>query len=293
MTRGAESSRCGLVLRPEARMTHRYLMLLGLAALGTANVSAQVCDVPDAIRSAVPTDPVPEMPYVTQWVTGSDEASFPLGVGHLHYSYENQAVELPPAATNWLRWVVLPISSTAGSPPTVWIVDGWVLREGAAPRPWGQEALVETGYEEVSLVVLDARADGWLRIRYDVGAGSEGTGWTPSCALSAGSAVLTFSRWSEWLVNEQINGRISPLFFRSGIPGPLYRGPSAGDQRLEDIDPDYILYPVEVRGDWMRVKVAEPADYCELDVMSNIREGWVRWYRPESGPAVWYFTRGC
>lgn len=268
-------------------------ILAGVAALSTPNVSAQVCDMPEAIRSAVPTDPPGEMPYVTRWVTGSDGASVPLGVGHLHHSYESQAPALPPGASNWLGQVALPISTTAGSAPDIWIADGWILQEGDAPRPLSREALVETGYEEVSFVVLEGRPDGWLRIRYDLGAGNDGTGWTPRCAISAGPTVLTFSYWSDWLVNEHLSGSISPLFFRSEVPGPLYGGPSVGAGRLGDIGRDYILYPIEVQGDWMRVRVAEPSDYCEFDVESVTREGWVRWYTPDLGPAVWYFTRGC
>lgn len=233
------------------------------------------------------------MPYATQQVTGPDGASVPLGVGHLHESDEHRVLDLPPGAEDLLPRVSLPLSASAGSAPTIWLVDGWILQDGVAPRPLSRAALVETGYEEASFVVHEAHPDGWLRIRYDVGTAAEGTGWTPTCALSAGPAGLELSRWSDWLVDEHLSGSISPLFFRSGVPGPLYGGPSTASDRLGDIGPDYILYPIEVRGDWMRVRVEEPSDYCEVDFDSVSREGWVRWYAAEVGPMVWYFTRGC
>ena len=62
---------------------------------------------------------------------------------------------------------------------------------------------------------------------------------------------------------------------------------------MSEIDDDYILEPLEVRGEWMRVKVKEPSDYCEFDLTVKSREGWIRWYADESVPLVWYYTRGC
>ena len=55
----------------------------------------------------------------------------------------------------------------------------------------------------------------------------------------------------------------------------------------------HILEPLEVRGEWMRVTVKEPSDYCEFDLAVSSREGWIRWYTETRGPLVWYFTRGC
>ena len=56
-----------------------------------------------------------------------------------------------------------------------------------------------------------------------------------------------------------------------------------------------MLERLEVRGDWMRVRVTRPSTYCveEASVQPRVEEGWIRWRDGEMGPWVWYFTRGC
>jgi hypothetical protein len=181
------------------------------------------------------------------------------------------------------------LSSAPGTAPFAWITDGWILAGGANPEPLSRSGLIETGYEQPSFVVLETRPDGWLRLRYALNDGDLGTGWTHSCSLSDGPVVLEFTEWSAWLLSDTI----SPLFFRSGSLGGLRSAPSLDATGLPDIASDYILEPLEIRGEWMKVNVKEPSDYCEFDLESSRREGWVRWYESARGPLLWYFTRGC
>jgi hypothetical protein len=181
------------------------------------------------------------------------------------------------------------LSSAPGTAPFAWIAEGWILAGRATPQPLSRSGLIETGYEEPSFVVLETRPDGWLRLRYALSNGDLGTAWTHGCALSEGSVVLEFTKWSAWLLSETI----SPLFFRSESPGGLRSAPSLDATGLPDIASDYILEPLEIRGEWMKVTVKEPSDYCEFDLESSRRDGWVRWYEPTRGPLLWYFTRGC
>ena len=52
--------------------------------------------------------------------------------------------------------------------------------------------------------------------------------------------------------------------------------------------------PLEFRGDWARVRVSVPSQYCaDRELKSTVREGWIRWRSPERGLWVWYYTRGC
>jgi hypothetical protein len=68
----------------------------------------------------------------------------------------------------------------------------------------------------------------------------------------------------------------------AGRVGEVPAGPTA-----------YALYPREVRGDWMRVEMSEPSDYCADPAPDVPRiEGWVRW-RDRGALQLWYFTRGC
>jgi hypothetical protein len=157
------------------------------------------------------------------------------------------------------------------------------------PRPFARSTLVETGYEELSFVVLEARPDGWLRLRYASGESASATAWTPMCARSQSDFALDFHEWSAWFVRDAL----SPLYFRSDGRGVLRSAPSDDAPRLPAIGDDYILGPLEISGEWMRVTVSEPSDYCRLESESVRREGWVRWYAPDRGPLLWYFTRGC
>ena len=259
-----------------------------LLAVNPVDGFGQVCQVPDSVRGMIPAEAPPARPYETLRVTGTRGESVPLGVGHVHYSDQNPAVDLPPGANDWLQGLAFPLSSARDDDPFGWIVEGWILA-GGTPVPLSRSSLVETGYEEASFVVFETHPDGWLRLRYDEIDGRVGTAWIPTCALAEGPVLLEFTEWSTWLLRETI----SPLFFRSGSPGGLRSGPSTEAIELPDIADDYILEPLEVQGEWMRVTVKEPSDYCEFDLESSRREGWVRWHDQARGPRLWYFTRGC
>jgi hypothetical protein len=251
-------------------------------------VGAQTCPSPEAARSWVPSDAPPEQPYAPQWVSGQEGSRVPLGSGHVHLNPEGPYPDLPPGAYDWLSSLVLPLFAEAGGDPFAWILEGWIVSGAGDPVALSRNGLIETGYEELSFAVLE-RADSWLRIRYDQGEDDSGLAWVPDCALSEGPVALVYTPWSEWLVSD----RISPLFFRSEEPGSLFEAPGADTAVLSDIAGDYHLEPQEVRGDWMRVILKMPSDYCEFDIEPATREGWIRWSEPERGPRVWYYTRGC
>ncbi len=245
--------------------------------------------MPDSVRMAVPTDPPEAGSYLTLGRIGDRPEEIQLGVGHLHYSESNLSTGLAPGADDWFRRVELPLSRSPGERPTAWIVDGWILRESLPPESLTTRGLVETGYEEPSFVVLENRSDGWLHIRYSDAEGDAGSAWIPSCALDNSEGRLDFTPWSAWLLSDFI----SPLFFRSANAEELRAAPSAAAAAITLIVGDYSLEPLEVQGEWMRVIVSQPSDFCAPDVVPARSEGWIRWFSPDRGPRVWYFTRGC
>jgi hypothetical protein len=127
-----------------------------------------------------------------------------------------------------------------------------------------------------------------LRIRIGEQPGDAGTAWTHACAAREGPAWLDFTPWSAWLLGDQI----SPLFVRPEMAAELRSEPAASTA-IATISGDHALEPLEISGEWMRVRLREPSDYCRPEVVSTAREGWVRWFSPEAGPRVWYFARGC
>jgi hypothetical protein len=58
-------------------------------------------------------------------------------------------------------------------------------------------------------------------------------------------------------------------------------------------DDDYIMWAEEARGEWLRVRVVSPADYCAEPGSPGVWRGWIRYLREDGRPRVWYYTRGC
>ena len=246
-------------------------------------ISAQTCEPTAAVLARVPPVPPPDLgPMPSEPL-----ATAALGVGHLHPDVE-AALAGPPGDNGWVQRVALPLSGTPDGEPHTWIVRGWVVRAEGAPEPIALRGMLETGYEEVSFVVLE-RMDGWLHVRYASAARDTEAAWVPECALDASPARLTFSTWSDWLLGDGI----SPLFVRDNLPLTLHAEPSEASAGLASVTEADVLVPHEIRGAWMRVTLAQPSGYCFPDVVSASREGWVRWLGEERGPRLWYFTRGC
>jgi len=181
-----------------------------------------------------------------------------------------------------------PGEAFAGSVSNGW----WIPAAGeAGPRRISSRPMVEIGYEVPGWVVVEVR-DGWVRIRLaEPGEGSgDGTVWTSRCHLAASEPRLEFAPW------EEVVG--SPLFFRGKRSRDLRAGPGEEFDRLLRVpgdDREAMVERLEVRGDWMRVRVTRPSTYCVVPPPPGVRvdEGWIRWRDDETGPRIWWFTRGC
>jgi hypothetical protein len=187
--------------------------------------------------------------------------------------------------------VRLPLHAEPGAVPWGWFADGWLVETGSSteePTQIGLEGTVETAYEDTSFIVLESRDDGWLRLRY--GRPSEdhdGTAWVHRCHLARES--LAFEPWQERFVSDEI----SPLYVRDRTPRLLRAAPADDAEEIARIDGDYHLEPQEFQGDWLRVRLKTPSDYCLDPDEVRTEEGWIRWRSAERGPLVWYYTRGC
>ena len=162
-------------------------------------------------------------------------------------------------------------------------------REGAVQTP----GALEFGYEEVGLPILAHGTDGWERVYLGTSAGGTVVdGWA-----RRRPSYVSVTLWDEMLPG-------LPLFF--ALPPDsirFYAAPDSAQVGFPVNPDDYILWPLEPRGDWMRVRVATPSDYCAAPpppgtpgaAVAAPRQDtlWIRW-RGESGrPRVWFFTRGC
>jgi hypothetical protein len=197
-----------------------------------------------------------------------------LGVGHVRPVREEER-------DDWPRRLKLPVFAAPDGDVKIWLTPGSV----------GGDVLVETGYETASFIVLQARPDGWLQIRFG-GPLASGAGWVHRCHLEAATPRLEYEPWEKLLASA------SPLYFRVQSPRVLRKAPSAEAPALANIPADPNLYgiqPLQFRGDWARVRVSIPSTYCAdpKPARPKVYEGWVRWRGAPRGPALWYYPRGC
>lgn len=274
----------------------RWAPLLAIGSLAAVPISAQVpmcgpalssLQLPEGVPDTLPT-PVSYEPLRVDEVR--------LGVGHLRPVADGYSWD-------WQRWLRLPLfdepDEVASDEPgpegpvaSFWIADGWIVGERQPPRPLQTSGMIETGYETLSLIVLERRADGWLRLRHAPGA--EGTAWAHACLLELGRHPLVFESWTDRLTSADV----SPLYFISDVPHALRDAPSSEGGHVATIPADqerYQLEPLETRGEWMRVRVTMPRTYCTTpgEIRATVREGWIRWRDADRGSWLWYYTRGC
>ena len=223
---------------------------------------------PAALAATEEADPSPYEPLY-----GYDP-DLPLGVGHVRPVREEER-------DDWPRRLKLPVFTAPGGEVKIWLTPGSV----------GGDVLVETGYETGSFIVLQARPDGWLQIRFG-GPLSSGAGWVHRCHLDAATPRLEYEPW------EKLLAAAVPLYFRVESPRVLRKAPSNEAPAVANIPADPNLYgiqPLLFRGDWARVRVSLPSTYCADPKPTRVKEyeGWVRWRGAKLGPALWYYTRGC
>lgn len=271
------------------RVVSTSAAVAAVLALGTPHsVSGQQARCEDLalralqIPSAKP-DTVPSpLPYERLRV-----GEVPLGVGHVRPVDQGHV-------WGWHLRMRLPVFAVPGPSPGGWIADGWVVPGTGPVLPLGTAGMIETGYETPSFIVLERRLNGWLRMRYSTDGEDGGVVWTHECLFDLGPDQLMFEAWEDRLTSDDI----SPLFFISQVRHSLRLGPSVDSERIFVIPAsagEYEIAPLEVRGDWMRVRVSSPPTYCgDPDAPPpDEREGWVKWRDAAVGPWLWYFTRGC
>lgn len=149
---------------------------------------------------------------------------------------------------------------------------------------------VEFAYEVEGLPVDRSSADErWVRAIYGIGSdGSPRYGW-----VKVTPGMARFQRWSALL-------RERTLFFAEGVR-PEFFGSPRGKPVAFELPPGganlgdggYIMHPIEVRGEWMQVRVTTPSDMCGSP--ASVRQAllWIRYLNEDGRPRVWYHTRGC
>jgi hypothetical protein len=177
------------------------------------------------------------------------------------------------------------------------VVGAFLYTEHEKGRSWSYSVgapvrlrpnVLEFAYEEAG-IPLDSvtAASSWGRVILGFDEkGAAYRGW-----MSLDSARVKYLLWRKVLAGND-------LFFLPGEAPRLYADPGGEELPLAvttGSNADYILHPLEVRGPWLRVRVAQPADICVGPdaPKSRTAEAWIRYLRADGRPLVWYYTRGC
>jgi hypothetical protein len=193
------------------------------------------------------------------------------------------------------------LAPSADAPPVAALLvdhaaDGGWTHAVAAPEPVSPR-LLEYGYEEAGVPIDSVDATGrW--VRGVVGVAADGRpvgGWAE---LREGRTARLW--WAEHLREQPVFLLRPPrLAFHATPEGPAVRiaSPTAAGLATDAAvgSDDVAIYPVEARGDWLRVRVVAPSDLCVPpdSVPRSETLAWIRYLDARGRPLVWYHTRGC
>jgi len=237
---------------------------------------------PDSLTAPPPPRPLPRVASVDRSFRDST-----LGVGYLAPGADGVNSF---SGFEWFRHVIVPVYDGPSGPVAAWLARGWVARRGAPLWSWGEWTVggwIGTSSEGTALPVLVLRDDGWLRFRYaPPTTGDDGTVWTHRSHLAVGDVTLAVTRWEDHFLHQDV-----PTYFRELGRHPLRgaRGDTSAvlawlEGRVGTV-PEYSVAPLEIDGDWMRVRVQWPGQWCGT-APQRTAEGWIRWRRPDTGPMV-------
>jgi hypothetical protein len=285
-----------------------HLMVESMAAQELDEQSCQALpDLHVPLPVAPPPAVRPESDPGDYWLSlHAHDTPVSLGVGHLRVTSDHY---------DWLKDVSIPMFARPDAPggPIAWLRQGWL--DGSASegprRRIGYPGAIETEYERATAIVLETRPDGWVRFRYDLPPGApptdtaverpdtwlpteDGTAWTHECYLGLGEAKLAVQLWRDLFFGPDA----PPLSFLDRAPHALREGPATQAARIAWVEADDEVEALEIRDEWMRVRVSKPGKFLTLctsmeEWAGETLEGWVKWSDPEDGPWLWYPTRGC
>ena len=259
---------------------------------GAAGAAGAALAASHPVADASPSDTVamPGPPSGWHVAARAGEASptdsADMGIGVIELAMDVERGPVPRADTLWFHAAPDSTSPRTGA----WIL---ALPGGGAWRYaiWAPERLtpndLEFGYEENGIPFDSADATGRWR-RGILGFTARGQRWYGWAQLRD-SLVRTVT-WREHFIG-------MPLHFRDADHGEFHESPNGPVVATARVlaDSGFDMEGVELRGEWMRVKVEHPGQMCDGNVSSTRRAEhyWIRAFDRRGRPRVYYPTRGC
>ncbi|MEM9905234.1 MAG: hypothetical protein AAF921_09460 [Cyanobacteria bacterium P01_D01_bin.44] len=236
---------------------------------------------------AVPEPNEPEMSGIMDLA----EAETSLGIGYLRPEdisfLDNPEDNASQLEAGWLQTIELPLYITPDGDHWGWLLDGWLIPNGQSAFAIGRDAsfaMVRVQPSLLAFPVLEVRDDGWVRVQYT----ATGSAWAHTSHLALGDQPLVFEPWGDWLSSSK------QLKFRTEDNAQVLRSqPELSRNVITLVRNDSLIEPLEVDGDWIRVRVTRPVSGCEPLSGANIEEGWMRWRSDEGEMTMWQATESC
>ena len=200
---------------------------------------------------------------------------------------------------NWIGAAIFPLYESPNGVFLGWMACGsFVDGQTGEVRSLDLPPMIQTDYENYSFIVLETGGDGWFQMISEVMADGElATAWVHQSHLSLTEVPLAMTLWAdEYQTRIDSRSEAGSLYFRNHeIAHALRHSPSETEDLIIWIGEDHMIKPLEIQGDWMRVSVRQPSDYCVLPAEwdGTIHEGWVRWTSEVQGTWLYYYPRGC
>ncbi|MEM1289927.1 MAG: hypothetical protein AAGH67_00435 [Cyanobacteria bacterium P01_H01_bin.162] len=237
--------------------------------------------------------PAPQAPAIDGIVGLLPEPTDDIGIGHLRprdLSFLNSPdwADSPYLTANWLQAAAIPIYIEPNGSHWGWIVNGWLVPNGQTPLALGRDAsfsMLQTYYALFSFPVTEIRQDGWFQFQYT----PVGNAWAHIDHLNLGSLDLAVETWENRFLDM---GWVE--YRQHGLSQSLNSAPNGNSGNILGlIGPNSFIEPLAFNGDWMQVRVTQPAEGCTVLPGAATQEGWMRWRNDDDGSLVWFPPKGC
>jgi hypothetical protein len=286
--------------------------LITLLAVAGSNLSPAQATSPDPTPARAEADSQPQLHPITALPAPLPDPIAPLaagitalapgpntavGIGHLRPA-DLSPLEGDPLASNsrsrnailhanWLQGIALPIYPSPNSSAWGWLINGWLIPTSGPPLAIGRDAaftMVHTERQIYTFPVMELRPDGWFRFRYT----TAGDAWSHTDYLNRGTIPLTLETWAAYLKDA-----VRVEFQRPGVAQPLRLAPSSNAPLQALVGPNSLIQPLDMEGDWLRVRVTQPVQGCTALPGANTAEGWVRWRNDADLTLLWFPDGDC
>lgn len=223
---------------------------------------------------------------------------------HSQPAPSSQTIAVPNPGDEWFTQLCLSLYDSAqgkwwGVLTGQWVVD---LSGSKAQFLEFEPNLVQASNETYAFIVLQASPEGWFQIQYGHPEGDlDGTAWVnPDYLQQQHSLVVQYWRDVFQPVDKTQTRNRGYLYKREQLSPSitLRSNPSASSPTLFTLQSDlsgrdYGIEPLEIQGNWMRVRISIPRDFCGTEETFKFHEGWIPWWSATVGPTLYYPPRGC